>query len=255
MELADTRPAGLAGHNEPGTPDDAGADAAAPRADAAAPEAATQSSLPRQSPTDHGSPADSPAPGEAASDHDIEPADEGAPDPDPQHPRRGVRRLALTALAVVVVLGLVAAAAVLAVKARDLAARRDSEQTAMQAARQEAVNLTTIDYRTADRDLGRIINAATGALRTQFAAQRSAFPGVLRQDKSVSTGTVLSSALVSLHGRQAQVMVAVDASVSNTASAGAGSNGVLKHYRMVMKLDRQGNRWLVSDVAFAGLPQ
>jgi Mce-associated membrane protein len=123
------------------------------------------------------------------------------------------------------------------------------------AARQEAVNLTTISYTSATRDLDRIINSATGGLRTQFLSQRAQFPSVLARDKSVSRGQVLSAGLISLTGKkQAQVDVATDATVTTTAG-GTEPQSVVKHYRMVMKLSFIGGRWLVSDVAFAGAPQ
>jgi Mce-associated membrane protein len=127
-----------------------------------------------------------------------------------------------------------------------------TEPAAMAAARQEAVALTTIGYKTAASDLDRVLAGATGQLRTQFSKERSQLPTTLAQTKSVSRGTVLSSALSSIDGDKAQVLVAADAQVSGTDT---GSTGVLKHYRMVMTLQRLDGRWLVSDVAFAGTPQ
>jgi Mce-associated membrane protein len=141
----------------------------------------------------------------------------------------------------------------LAMDARDRRTHDDSRQAALQAARQEAVNLTTISYQTADADLGRIIAAATGTLKTQFQAQRAQFPTVLARDKSVSVGTVLAAGVASQSAGTVEALVAVDASVSNAASEKTGP--VVKHYRMDMKLVRVGGHWLVSQVAFAGLPQ
>jgi Mce-associated membrane protein len=133
--------------------------------------------------------------------------------------------------------------------------RDDERQAALQAARQQAANLTTISYETADRDLARIISAATGTLKTQFEAQRSQFPTVLRRDKSVSIGTVLAAGVASQSAKTVDALVAVDAEVSNAQSAKAGSGKLVKHYRMDMKLVRIDGHWLVSQVAFAGLPQ
>jgi Mce-associated membrane protein len=133
--------------------------------------------------------------------------------------------------------------------------RADGQQAALQAAVREAVNLTTISYTSADRDLSRIIAGATGNLRTQFDHERAQFPGVLSGEKSVSRGTVLRAGLQSFTGTTAIALVAVDATVSNTASVAAGTPSVVKHYRMVMTLRLVRGTWLVSDVAFAGLPQ
>lgn len=127
-----------------------------------------------------------------------------------------------------------------------------AQQAVLAAARAEGVALTTISYQTARADLARILAGATGSLRAQFAKQQAQLPGVLARTKSVSKGTALSSALTSLGGNDAKALVAVDANVSGTDT---GSGGVLKHYRMVVTLQRVNGKWLASDVAFAGQPQ
>ena len=154
-------------------------------------------------------------------------------------------------------LGLVLCGLLAGIVVTVLADRRDDEraadrQAALLAARQQAVNLTTISYETADRDLARIVAAATGTLKTQFEAQAKTFPGVLRREKSISVGRVLAAGVKSQQGATVDALVAVDATVRNAAS---GDSGVIKHYRMDMRLVRVAGRWLVSTVAFAGLPQ
>jgi Mce-associated membrane protein len=152
--------------------------------------------------------------------------------------------------------GLVALVVLLVLRTSDQTARDDARQAALQTARQEAVNLTTLSYTTANRDLDRILGLATGGLREGFAAKRAQLPSLLARDKSQSRGTVLSAALVRLSPGldAAQVVVATDATVSTTAQ-GNEAGSVLKHYRMVMALQLVDGRWLVSDVAFAGVPQ
>lgn len=148
--------------------------------------------------------------------------------------------------------GLLAGVVLVGLDARAADRRDDARQAALQAARQQAVNLTTISYLTADRDLGRIISAATGALKTQFEGQRKQFPAVLRREKSVSVGTVLAAGVTSQTGDTIEALVAVDATVRTATS---GPSGVVKHYRMDLQLVRVAGRWLASQVAFAGLPQ
>jgi Mce-associated membrane protein len=151
-----------------------------------------------------------------------------------------------------VLCGLLAGIVVTVLDARSAEARVDARQAALQAARQQAVNLTTISHETADRDLARIIAAATGTLKTQFEAQAKTFPAVLRREKSVSVGRVLAAGVKAQQGDTVDALIAVDATVRNAAW---GEAGVLKHYRMDMRLVLVGGRWLVSTVAFAGLPQ
>ena len=173
--------------------------------------------------------------------------------PDGRAARRVVATLLFLGLA-----ALVAGAVFLGLRAKDARDRDDARAAALTAARQQAVNMTTIDYRTAERDLNRIIERASGELRKQFARQREQFPDILAKDQSQSVGVVLAAGLASLDGNRASAVVAVDATVNNTAiekEQGESGQGVVKHYRMHMKLVRTGDRWLVDQVAFAGLPQ
>ena len=167
--------------------------------------------------------------------------------------RRGSRRLLLAP--VIALVALLVLDAVLLARPRERPTHERLTAAVLTAARQEAVNLTTISYTSATHDLDRIINAATGGLRTQFQSQRAQFPSVLARDKSVSRGQVLSAGLISLTGsNQARADVATDATVTTTGG-GSTPQSVVKHYRMVMTLRLVGGRWLVSDVAFAGAPQ
>jgi Mce-associated membrane protein len=169
---------------------------------------------------------------------------------EPAVARRRPGYLVLTAL-VVLLVGLAGLALWFVDQSRSLGPRDDGRQAAVQAARVEAVNLTTISYETADRDLARIIAAATGTLKTQFVTQRKQLPTVLRRDKSISIGTVLAAGVTSQRGNTVKVLVAVDAQVSSAQSTKAGK--LVKHYRMDMTLVRISGHWLVSQVGFSGV--
>lgn len=168
-------------------------------------------------------------------------------------PRRRLPRAVLL-VPVVALLALAAADVALGASGQSPSSYDRRASAVVAAASQEAVDLTTISYTSATRDVDRILAGATGGLRQQFLSQRAQFPSVLARDKSVSRGQVLAAGLVSLSGRTAEVDAATDATVSTTGG-GVKAQSVLKHYRMVMKLQLVGHRWLVSDVAFAGVPQ
>jgi Mce-associated membrane protein len=162
------------------------------------------------------------------------------------------RRVVLPVLLLLVLCALVAGIVLTVLDGRAADRRDERRQAALQAARQQAVNLTTISFETADRDLARIVAAATGTLKTQFQAQQKSFPAVLKREKSVSVGTVLAAGVSADTGDRVEALVAVDAAVRNATS---GATPQVKHYRMDMTLVRRGGHWLVSSVAFAGLPQ
>jgi Mce-associated membrane protein len=131
----------------------------------------------------------------------------------------------------------------------------DDGTAAVAAARLEAVNLTTIDYKTTDAAVARILAGATGTLKTQFTAQRAQLGPLLASTKSTSVGSVLEAGLVKLSGSNAEVLVAVDASVTTQPAGTTKPQNAVKHYRMSMKLQHVGTSWLVSDVGFTGLAQ
>lgn len=183
---------------------------------------------------------------------ELEP-DDGAPPPSPSRSQGGP---AVLVAGLVVLAALVVILVVLLLQASDRNARDDARRAAAAAARAEALNLTTISYQTADADLRRVLDGATGRLRAQFAAEQPHFADSLARDKSRSKGNVLSVGVVpgSLTNSRAQVVVATDATVTTVGNNGQDQS-VLKHYRMVMRLVKAHGRWLVSDVAFAGEPQ
>jgi Mce-associated membrane protein len=119
---------------------------------------------------------------------------------------------------------------------------------ALAAARQIAVNFSTLDYRTFDRDTARVTSAATGAFRSDFAAQAAQIKQVVVANKSVSSGQVGQAALVSASDHLARVLLALDASVTNTSS----TTPTARHYRVQLDLTKVHGRWLASQLQFVG---
>ena len=129
--------------------------------------------------------------------------------------------------------------------------QHDSQREAVLAAsRAEISNLMNIDYRTAARDLGRVISGATGDLRQNYVRLR-AHGQVIAQDRSVLTGSVVSTGLLWLHDRDRVARAVVSA--TGTDSTG-GSAATVRHYRWVVTLRHLDDRWLVSDAALEGIP-
>ena len=74
---------------------------------------------------------------------------------------------------------------------RSANARLDStREQVVGVVRQEAVNLMSLSYNTADADLKRILSLATGPMAEQFNSQRSTIGGFLGQAKSTSRAQV-----------------------------------------------------------------
>lgn len=156
------------------------------------------------------------------------------------------RRRILQAAAMVLAAGLVAVATLLLLRLNDANADEDSRQSALQVARQVAVDLTTVSKDTAQQDVNRLMGAATGSFKDQFAQQADVFRKVVQQASVTSKGTVAEAGVSSVDGDTVTVLAAVSATVQN-ADAPTGEQ---RQYRMKMQLHHEGDRWLVSDLEF-----
>lgn len=116
----------------------------------------------------------------------------------------------------------------------------------LQVARQGALNLTTIDWRHADADVGRILDSATGDFYNDFAKRSRPFVEVLQQAKATTVGTVTEAGLESLTGDTAQALVAVSVQTSNAGEA----DPVPRVWRMRITVARVGGQVKVSNVGF-----
>lgn len=88
----------------------------------------------------------------------------------------------------------------------------------MEAARQGAVNLTTIDYTKIDRDIQRVLDSSTGSFHDDFQKRSQPFIEVVKKVQSKSEGTVTAAALESQEGDRAQVLVALSVKTSTAAA-------------------------------------
>lgn len=121
--------------------------------------------------------------------------------------------------------GVAAGAAVLAVLVgvnlwagwRDVQARQTetAREQMVAAGREGLLALTTIDHDRIDRDVQRILDSSTGALRDDFARREEPFKTAARTARSTSVGTVTDAALESVDGDSAQVLVALTVMTSN----------------------------------------
>jgi Mce-associated membrane protein len=156
--------------------------------------------------------------------------------------------VALVAGLVVLLVLLAATALVGAVQLRTASQRDDARAAALGAARQEALNLTSIDGRDIDGDLKRVLAGATGSFATDFAQRSTQLKSVLTDNAVVAEGRVLDAALVRGDLDTATALVVVDSTVKNKAAPAGRANT----YRMQLDLERHGGRWLTSALQFVG---
>ncbi|RSN85345.1 hypothetical protein DMH26_34210 [Streptomyces sp. WAC 05379] len=121
-------------------------------------------------------------------------------------------------------------------------------QDILAAARQSALNFTSLDYRHYDRDSANVLAGATGDFKKQFAAQTQQLTRLVAANKSVSEGQVLEAGIVRSAENSARVLVVADSKVTNTAVP----QGEARTYRLQLDLVQRDGRWLTSDVEFVG---
>ncbi|MFE0519134.1 hypothetical protein [Streptomyces sp. NPDC058954] len=121
-------------------------------------------------------------------------------------------------------------------------------QDILSAARQSALNFTSLDYRHYDRDSANVLEGATGDFKKQFSAQTQDLTKLVAENRSVSEGQVLDAGIVRSDAHSARVLVVADSKVTNTAVP----KGEARTYRLQLDLVHRDGRWLTSDVEFVG---
>lgn len=159
-----------------------------------------------------------------------------------------LRKLVIVFVALTVALS--AAAVVVAVRMRQ-AQRTEAERDAVLAtARQQVVNMITVDYRQVDLDIQRISRGLTGKLRDDFGSKQAPrLAETVRKAQTVSRGTALSAGVVSLDEDSAEVVVAANSTVQSMRPQDAGkANSAQRLWRATLELRRQGDRWLAEKL-------
>ncbi|MCC3330694.1 hypothetical protein [Nocardia abscessus] len=181
-----------------------------------------------------------------------QPADSAAAQPGPsESTRRGrmsrvlplVRRGLLPVGAAVAVAAIVAAA----VLGWQLKKERDVDAAAeagLAAARSYAVTLTSVDSGTLDRDFAAVLDGSTGEFHDMYTRSSGQLRQLLLDNKATGKGTVLDAAVKSATETKVEVLLFIDQTVTNTASA----DPRVDRSRVLMTMELVDGRWLASRV-------
>jgi Mce-associated membrane protein len=168
----------------------------------------------------------------------IEPCESAAPRP------HGLR-LALT-LGLLIVTALGGLVGWLGFRADESHQREQQRAMFLAAARQGALNLTTISYTEVDADIKRILDSATGTFHDDFEKRSQPFVEVVNKAQSKSQGKVTEAGLESMQGDSARALVAVTVT---TSSAGAAQQEP-RSWRMRVDVQKVGDMAKTSNVEF-----
>ena len=118
-------------------------------------------------------------------------------------------------------------------------------QEVLTAAQKVAGDLTSISSDNAPAQIQALTGESTGAFRDQISTYAQALQTILQQSRAGSRGTVSAAGIEEMGPDTAKVLVTVAATVSNSQAAAQSVT-----YRLGVQLQREGDRWLASDVAF-----
>lgn len=118
---------------------------------------------------------------------------------------------------------------------------------AVDAARTAAVNLTSIDFRSADRDVRKVLDHSTGEFAALFQQNLDSYTQIVKEGEVVTTGKVVEAGVESADARSARVLLAVESTVHNKQVRDGESRG----YRMVAGMEKEADgQWRVARVEF-----
>ncbi|GAA2215060.1 hypothetical protein GCM10009850_105270 [Nonomuraea monospora] len=133
----------------------------------------------------------------------------------------------------------------IAAQARDEQGRAGDKQAVLLAAGTHAKNLMSLDYKSADADVRRIIGSSTGAARAEYEANATKLRTTTVENKVVQHGVLRATGLVTMTATTARVLVVGDVEIRWD---GSDSPPQERFYRWQMDLTKIGRTWLAAKV-------
>lgn len=107
--------------------------------------------------------------------------------------------------------------------------------------------MTSLDYNQAKEDVRRVIDSATGEFKNEFQSRASDFTTVVAQSKSITEGTVNATAVESVNGNSAVVLVSATSRITNSPP---GKNEPPRIWRLKVTVTEVGGQFKTSKVEY-----
>jgi len=114
------------------------------------------------------------------------------------------------------------------------------------AARAEALAFLTVDHRTMDVVVERVLDGATGEFKDQYESQSRRLTREATRTRATSAGEVVALGVSQLGDESATVLVAANSTVTNTRT----EEPQVRYYRLELGLVRKDGRWLTRSLRF-----
>ncbi len=122
-----------------------------------------------------------------------------------------------------------------------------SHRAVAEAARTEALAFLTVDHTDMEPLIDAVLAGATGDFAKQYESQRDKLTSEAIRTEATSTGEVVALGVGELDTDSATVLIAANSTVTNSST---GDEGQVRYYRLRLALDREGDRWLTSNLEF-----
>jgi Mce-associated membrane protein len=179
-------------------------------------------------------------------DYEIEPALE------PAAPNRGWRRwlpgwrTASVGVAVSVLVALLAASGYLIWNHQETTQRQRREVEFAAGARQDVINLMSLNFNNGQADLQRVLDTTTGSFHDDFVKSQKDFLTVMQDSKVVTSTSVSATAVESMTDDSAVVLVTATSQVANSAS----QQPTPRSWRLSVTVNRENDQIKMSKVEF-----
>jgi Mce-associated membrane protein len=172
----------------------------------------------------------------------------GEPTVPAPRPSAALAQMVAVAATTLVTAGLLGATGFMAWQHHKAAQLRQSAAEFAAAARQDVVNLMSMDYNKAEESVQRVLDGSTGKFKSNFDETSDEFIKALREEKIFTTATVNDAAVDSMTADSAVVLVS--ATSQREGKQAPKDQQQPRVWRIVLTLEREGDQIKMSGVEF-----
>jgi Mce-associated membrane protein len=166
----------------------------------------------------------------------------------PPRPPSALVQMVAVAATTLVTAGLLGATGYMAWQHHKAAQLRQSAAEFAAAARQDVVNLMSMDFNKAKESVQRVLDGSTGKFRANFDETSDEFIKALQDEKIFTTATVNDAAVDSMAGDSAVVLIS--ATSQREGKQAPKDQQQPRVWRIVLTLEREGDQIKMSGVEF-----
>ena len=172
------------------------------------------------------------------------------PSPAPPPPPAGLLRTVTVAVTTLLTAGLLGATGYMVWQHQKAAELRRSAAEFTTAARQDVINLMSMDYTRAQESVQRVLDNSTGKFRANFDETADEFVKALQDEKIVTTATINDAAVELDSMTDESAVVMVSATSRREGRQAPKEQQQPQVWRVLLTLERDGDQIKMSDVEF-----